>query len=64
MIRAFNPENKGSLRHTEVFHYAFPLRDCDPVDALPARTEEPLFYRFNYEVRDPLTYQAETERLR
>lgn len=63
MIRAFNPENRGSLRHTEIFHYAFPLRDCEPVDTLPVRTEEPLFYRFNYEVRDPLTYQAEVERL-
>ncbi|MBO5153598.1 MAG: B12-binding domain-containing radical SAM protein [Eubacterium sp.] len=60
-IRARNPENKGSLRHTEVFHYAFPLRDSDAISALPPRTEEPLFYRFNYEVRDPLTYQATVE---
>ena len=62
-IRARNPENKGSLRHTEVFHYAFPLRDSDAISALPPRTEDPLFYRFNYEVRDPLTYQATVERI-
>lgn len=62
-IRARNPENKGSLRHTEVFHYAFPLRDSDAISALPPRSEEPLFYRFNYEVRDPLTYQATVERI-
>ena len=62
-IRALNPENKGSLRHTEVFHYAFPLRDDEPVHALPPRTDEPLFYRFNYEERDPLTYQAEIEQI-
>ena len=60
-IRSLNPENKGSLRHTEVFHYAFPLRDCEPVDALPERREEPLFYRFDYKVRDSLTYQARVE---
>ena len=60
-VRALNPENKGSLRHTEVFHYAFPLRDCEPVDTLPERREEPLFYRFDYEVRDSLTYQAGVE---
>lgn len=57
-IRALNPENKGSLRHTEVFHYAFPLRDADAINELPIRTDEPLFYRFDYEMRDPLTYQA------
>ncbi len=62
-IRGRNPENKGSLRHTEIFHYAFPLRDSDLINALPQRTDEPLFYRFNYEVRDPLTYQAEVEQL-
>lgn len=62
-IRARNPENKGSLRHTEVFHYAFPLRYSDAISALPPRTEDPLFYRFNYEVRDPLTYQATVERI-
>ena len=62
-IRALNPENRGSLRHTEVFHYAFPLRDCESIDALPQRTDVPLFYRFNYEVRDPLTYQTEVERV-
>ena len=43
-IRARNPENKGSLRHTEVFHYAFPLRDSDAINVLPQRTDEPLFY--------------------
>lgn len=62
-IRALNLENKGSLRHTEVFHYAFPLRDDEPIHALPPRTEEPLFYRFNYEVRDPLTYQAHVKQI-
>ena len=61
--RDLNPENKGSLRHTEVFHYAFPLRDSDTINALPPRTDEPLFYRFDYEVRDPLTYQATVEQL-
>ena len=62
-IRTRNTENKGSLRHTEVFHYEFPLRDTDAISTLPPRTEEPLFYRFNYEVRDPLTYQARVERI-
>lgn len=62
-IRALNPEKKGSLRHTEIFHYAFPLRDSDPINALPKRTREPLFYRFDYEKRDPLTYQAMVNRL-
>ena len=62
-LRARNPENKGSLRHTEVFHYAFPLLDCADIPSLPKRTEEPLFYRFNYEERDPLTYQASVEQL-
>lgn len=62
-IRARNPENKGSLRHTEPFHYAFPLSDHEPVHALPPRSGEPLFYRFNYEERDPLTYQARVELL-
>ena len=60
-IRALNPENRGSLRHTEVFHYTFPRWDCESLNALPERREEPLFYRFNYEVRDPLTYQAQVE---
>lgn len=62
-IRDLNPEKKGSLRHTEVFHYAFPLRDSDAINALLPRTTEPLFYRFDYEVRDPLTYQAMINRL-
>lgn len=62
-IRALNPENKGSLRHTEVFHYAFPLRDADAINELPIRTDEPLFYRFDYEMRDPLTYQARVEQI-
>ena len=62
-IRARNPENKGSLRHTEVFHYAFPLLDSDTINALPPRTDKALFYRFNYEERDPLTYQARVERI-
>lgn len=65
-IRALNPENKGSLRHTEIFHYAFPLLDSDPLNpihALPERMEEPQFYRFDYEARDPLTYQAMIKRL-
>ena len=62
-IRARNPENKGSLRHTEVFHYAFPMRDSDAISTLPPRSDEPLFYRFNYEVRDPLTYQATVEHI-
>ena len=62
-IRARNPVNKGSLRHTEVFHYAFPLCDCEAVNVLPQRTDEPLFHRFNYEERDPLTYQARVERI-
>ena len=62
-IRALSPENKGSLRHTEVFHYAFPLRDADAINELPIRTDEPLFYRFDYEMRDPLTYQARVEQI-
>ena len=62
-IRALNPENKGSLRHTEVFHFAFPQCDSDAINALPPRTDKPLFYRFDYEVRDPLTYQARVERI-
>lgn len=62
-IRALDPENKGSLRHTEIFHYAFPLRGDDLLNTLPKHTEEPLFYRFNYETRDPLTYQATVDRL-
>lgn len=62
-IRARNSENKGSLRHTEVFHYAFPLLDSDTINTLPPRTDKALFYRFNYEERDPLTYQAFVERI-
>lgn len=62
-IRALNPHGKNSLSHTEVFHYAFPLCDSDPVNGLPSRTKEPLFYRFNYETRDPMTYQAQVERI-
>ena len=62
-IRARNPENKGSLRHTEVFHYAFPTCDSEPINELPQRTDKPLFYLFNYEMRDPLTYQARVERI-
>lgn len=62
-IRDLNPEKKGSLRHTEVFHYAFPLRDSEAINTLPPRTAESLFYRFDYEVRDPLTYQAMISRL-
>lgn len=62
-IRTLNPENKGSLRHTEVFHYPFPLLDSEPVTTLPPYREAPYFYRFNYETRDPLTYQASIELL-
>lgn len=62
-IRTLDPEKKGSLLHTEIFHYAFPLRDDDPLNTLPKRMKEPLFYRFNYEKRDPLTYQATVDRL-
>lgn len=62
-IRSLQPHGKGSLGHTEVFHYAFPLCDSDPVSELPARTTEPLFYRFDYETRDALTYQAQVKRI-
>lgn len=62
-LHALNTEKKGSLRHTEVFHYAFPMRDSDAISTLPPRSDEPLFYRFNYEVRDPLTYQATVEHI-
>ena len=62
-IRARNSENKGSLRHTEVFHYTFPTCDSEPINELPQRTDKPLFYLFNYEMRDPLTYQARVERI-
>lgn len=62
-LHALKTEKKGSLRHTEVFHYRFPFSDQESVSALPKMSERALFYYFNYEMRDPLTYQAAIEEL-
>lgn len=63
-LRALDTEKKGSLRHTEIFHYRFPFTDTEPVTELPERSQTELFYCFNYEIRDPLTYQAGIEELK
>ena len=60
-LHALKTEKKGSLRHTEVFHYRFPFSDKESVSVLPKMSERALFYCFNYEMRDPLTYQAKIE---
>lgn len=62
-LRALDVEKKGSLRHTEIFHYHFPLTDTEHLSALPEKSKTELFYYFNYETRDPLTYQAKIEEL-
>ena len=60
-LRMLDIERKVSLRHIEVFHYPFVCSDADLIHELPSASVEPLFYRFNYEQRDPLSYQAAIE---
>lgn len=58
ILRPLLAGQKGRSQHIEVFHYRFPLTDAQALAAFPEKSERPLFYRFCYDRRNPLTYQA------
>lgn len=45
-------------QHVERVHYRFPDRKTRTLRALPARQEEPLYVRFDYSSRDPVSGQV------
>lgn len=61
VLRTFPAGQKDRPQHIEIFHYRFPLTDAQALATFPERSERPLFYRFCYDRRDPLTYQAYIE---
>lgn len=58
VLRTFSAGQKGRPQHIEIFHYRFPSADAQALAAFPEKSERPLFYRFCYDRRNPLTYQA------
>lgn len=63
VLRAHADGGQRASRHIEVFHYQFPLTDAQALTAFPEPSNQALFYRFCYDERDPLTYQAHIEKL-